>query len=387
MKRHQPQRKSTPVRGAAGVAAEPLVRVRHKKHRKIPRAAFVSLGVVVAVVVGVCAAAAAWIGSLNASMGFDNPVEKEKLISRLAPASTGVAEGESNAFYLLILGSDARGDEVSRSDVNMLVRVDPSAAQVTLVSVPRDTMISIEGQGTQKINAAYAFDGPAGAVDAISTFAGVPISHYAEVHFEELERLIDLLDGIWVDVPEEFTSDSGISFSKGHQRMSGEQALAFARERHHVSGGDFGRAQAQRIIVQAVIDRVLSASPLDMAGYIGEIANCLTTDLSVQDALDLAQQFREAGAPTMYSTICPSYSREVEGVSYVCPMFDEWRMLMQRVDAGLDPNDEAAIVPEAQQNNPELGAASNSPAPRDYEAYASAAGLTTDDVASKEDEQ
>ena len=353
MKRHQPQRKSTPVRGAAGVAAEPLVRVRHKKHRKIPRAAFVSLGVVVAVVVGVCAAAAAWIGSLNASMGFDNPDEKEKLLSRLAPASTGVAEEESNAFYLLILGSDARGDEVSRSDVNMLVRVDPSAAQVTQ-SLPS---------------------------------RGVPISHYAEIHFEELERLIDLLDGIWVDVPEEFTSDSGISFSKGHQRMSGEQALAFARERHHVSGGDFGRAQAQRIIVQAVIDRVLSASPLDMAGYIGEIANCLTTDLSVQDAIDLAQQFREVGAPTMYSTICPSYSREVEGVSYVCPMFDEWRTLMQRVDAGLDPSDEAVTVPEAQQNNPELGAASNSPAPRDYEAYASAAGLTTDDVASKEDEQ
>lgn len=112
-----------------------------------------------------------------------------------------------------IFGSDARkGETASRSDVTMLARIDPEAGVVDLISVPRDTMIDIEGHGTQKINAAYAFGGPSEAVKTLSTFAGVPITHYVEVHFEELKDVVNELGGIQVNVPESFYSDtSGIS--------------------------------------------------------------------------------------------------------------------------------------------------------------------------------
>lgn len=108
-------------------------------------------------------------------------------------------------------------------------------------------MIDIEGHGTQKINAAYAFGGPSEAVKTLSTFAGVPITHYVEVHFEELKDVVNELGGIQVNVPESFYSDtSGISLEAGEQTLDGDQALAFARERHATRAGDFSRAQAQR---------------------------------------------------------------------------------------------------------------------------------------------
>lgn len=354
-----------------------LIRVR-KKRRRGMKIALIVFAVLLAVIVGCAVALMLWVNSLNASMGIEDEGERAQLMEALQPTE----QAESGAFYMLILGSDAReADETSRSDVTMLVRVDPGTGVVDLVSIPRDTMVTIEGHGTQKINAAYAFGGAAGAVNTVSEFAGVPIAHYAEVHFQELEQVVDMLGGIWVNVPESFSAgNGGMTFQQGEQLLNGQQALAFARERYNVSGGDFGRAQAQRIIVQAIIERVLASQPAELPGVIGSLAGCVSTDLSVGDLVGLAQQF-QGGGLTMYSAACPSYSFTQDGVSYACTMFDEWRDMMCRVDAGLDPNDTSAAIPKEQASNLKLGAATNSPAPRSYEALAENAGLTTNDVA------
>ena len=182
-----------------------------------------------------------------------------------------------------------------------------------------------------------------------------------------------------MNVPEAFQAGN-ISFDAGEQKLNGEQALAFARERHNVSGGDFGRAQAQRIIVQAIIKQVLNTPPAELPSIVGKLASSVSTDYSVTDLVSLAQTF-QGKSLVMYSAVCPSYSLSRDGVSYVATMFDEWRAMMQRVDVGLDPNDTEASIPESQTENERLGAASNSPAPRHYAGLAENAGLTTDDVA------
>lgn len=359
---------------------EELVRVKRKKHKGLKRLG-IALAVIAVLVAGCGIALATWINSLNASMGFADREEEEELRRALLPESE---LDDGSAFYILLLGSDAReGDTASRSDVTMLARVDPENAAVDLISIPRDTMVTIEGS-TQKINAAYAFGGASGAVEAVSEFAGVPISHYAEIHFDELEEVVDQLGGVWVDVPESFSAgNGGMSFTEGEQLLSGEEALAYARERYNVSGGDFGRAQAQRQIVEAIIRQVIAAPATELPGLIGKLANSVTTDYSVPDLVTLAQQFIGRDL-TLYSAAVPSYAYNADGVSYVGTMFDEWRAMMQRVDAGLDPNDETAEIPEEQLQNEELGAATNSAAPRDYRAIAESSGLTTDDVAPTE---
>lgn len=368
--------------GGNGDGRDNLVKVRKKRHKGV-KIALIIVGIILALVVAAGVALALWVNSLNSSMSLNE--EDKRALSQVLEQPKATEDGqESSAFYMLILGSDAReGDTASRSDVTMLARIDPDTATVDLISIPRDTMVTIDGQGTQKINAAYAFGGAAGAVQTVSEFAGVPITHYAEVHFDELETVVDTLGGIWVDVPEGFTTSGGVTINAGNQKLNGEQALTFARERYNVSGGDFGRAQAQRIIVEAIINQVLACSPAELPGVIGQLAGSVSTDYSVTDMVALAQQFLGKDT-TIYSAACPSYTLSQDGISYVGTMFDEWQAMMQRVDAGLDPNDTSAEIPEEQASNPDLGAATNSPAPRQYADLVENAGLTTDDVAAVE---
>ena len=321
-------------------------------------------------------AAALFLNSINNSLGFQDEEEAQRVSEVLyTPEVTGDTH---EPFYVLLMGSDSRADSASteRSDVLMLVRVDLDNATIHLISFPRDMMVNIEGYGTNKINAAHAYGGAALTISTVSEFAGVPISHYAEVSFEGLENLVDGIGGVYVNVPQSFQSNvSSVYLEAGEQWLNGEEALMFARERYNVTGGDFGRAQAQRMVVEAMIKQVLSLPATQLPGVVQELANCVTTDLSVSDIVDMALLL-QGKELTIYSNTCPSYATSVDGVSYVCPMFNEFRDLMLRVDAGLDPDDEDAVIPAAQQNNSKLGAASNSPAPRDYYGLAGSLNYT-----------
>ena len=99
-----------------------------------------------------------------------------------------------------------------------------------------------------------------------------------------------------------------MSFNAGNQRLNGAQALAFAREHYNVSGGDFGRAQAQRLVVQGIIKQVLASPPGQLPGLVSSLASSISADLSVTDIVALAQQFQVADL-TLYSAVRPSLSR------------------------------------------------------------------------------
>lgn len=346
----------------------------------------VAVGVVVAALSLGCAAAL-YLHTLDLALtGGMDAAQQDDLAEALQPPKPKAAAPDApaketdepafSAYYVAILGCDARPNEtIARSDVTMLARVDTETGTVHLVSVPRDMMVEIEDHGTQKINAALAFGGPAGAVRALSAFAGVPITHYVELRFEQLVELVDRLGGVTVDVPEGFTSDtSGITLVAGTQTLNGEEALAFARERHAVSSGDFSRAAAQRAIISAIADEVLASPPTEMPSLVGSLAACVTTDYTVAELADTALALKDAGV-TVYSAACPSYSFGEGGISYVGVMYDEWRAMMQRVDAGLDPADESAEIPEPQVGDEDLGAAANARSPRDYSGRVDQAGF------------
>ncbi len=286
-------------------------------------------------------AIALYLSSLDKALSFDDQTEAESLKNALIPVT---AETKDKPFYMLVLGSDAReGDETSRSDVMMLVRVDTATGTITMVSIPRDTMVDLPGHGRSKINAAYAYGGASGAVEAVSSFAGVSITHYAEIHFEELQDLVDTLGGVWVDVPvsndETGSSNTGQQLNAGEQLLNGEQALAFARERYGYTRGDFQRADNQRILAQAIVKSVLATAPLDLPGTVQQLAGCVSTDLSVSDIVSLAQKAQQASGLTFYSAMVPSSTMTIDGVSYVITDQEQWAAMKKRMDAGEDPQD------------------------------------------------
>ena len=375
--------------GPMRVAADQeLVRVRRKrKGSKHYRPLLLGTLAVLSLFVIVIAGVALWGMTLQRSMSIDEG-ERESLQDALAQAadpvtgtSSAPARPESSAFYALLVGSDERdGLYGARGDVLVLVRVDLDNSVIHLVSIPRDTMVTIPGViGTQKINASYHLGdgGAARAVRTISEFAGVPISHYAEVDFVGVQQVVDSLGGVWVDVPEAVTTNSGAYFPAGDQLLDGQRALMLARERYHVTGGDFGRASMQRQIIAAIIRQILQSSPAEVPGLVTKLAEAVSTDYSVPELIQLAMD-ASGTTPTIYSCVCPSYAIDINGVSYVAPMFDRWQDMMRRVDAGLDPNDTSQEIPEPQASDTTLGAAPNSPAEHDYQGLLEDHPFTTD---------
>lgn len=329
---------------------------RKKKRRRLA-VLLVVLALVLALVVFPVIAIWWYVHMIDENIAMRN-AEAEAALSGPEPNSDG-------AFYALLMGSDRRSDkENGRSDSIMLVRVDPKRAQADIISIPRDMMVNIGG-GVSKINAAYSYGGAAGAIRAVSKFAGVPITHYMEVDFSQMVALVDELGGITVNVPESFSGgNGGGSLKAGTQTLNGEQTLVFTRERYKVQGGDFSRAQAQRIVLTAIINKILDQPVTKWPDLVRRFSKGLSTDMSVTDLLSIGQKFYGKSV-TLNTAGCPSYAFEQNGVSYVGVEYEEWQDMMRRTDAGLGPKS-TIDIPEPQASNKKLGAASNAESPKDY---------------------
>lgn len=313
-----------------------------KEARKSGRGKKIAIGVLcslVLVLIGCGAAFAHFINKVDQELSSGKTAEEQEAI---AGALTDRANS-TDPFYMLLLGSDARKDDASmgaRADTSIVARIDPKTNTVTLISIPRDTMIYIDGSGPYKFNAAYSFNGTAGAIKAASKLLNVPISHYAEVNFESLIDLVDVVGGVEVDVPARINDpDAGdIVIEKGVQTLDGEAALVFARSRAYADG-DFTRTSNQRLLIEGLANKVLSLPVDQMPGVIQEAAKCVTTDLSITEIISLAMEFvDDDGELTIYSAMVPSTTTMVDGVSYVVTDETGLKKMMEVVAQGGDPN-------------------------------------------------
>lgn len=250
-------------------------------------------------------------------------------------------------FYVLLLGTDGRpGEEVYRSDSIILARIDPTEKSASLISIPRDTMVVYNGE-TMKINATHAVNGPQGVVEAVNDlcFNGEQkISHYAEINFEGMEDLIDAVGGIDLEATEEVDDPEhlDIKIEKGFQHMNGATALTYARCRYTYADGDFTRMRHQRQVLSALAKKILNdLDPATIMGTVEELSKVVITTLGVQDIVSVANAMRGMDVENdMYVANVPSYADEttnVNGVSYVFVYEDKLAEMMQRLDAGENP--------------------------------------------------
>lgn len=203
----------------------------------------------------------------------------------------------------LLLGVDQRPDDPSppRTDNIIVLTVEPESGNVGMVSVPRDMFVSIPGfDYSGKINTAYPigesskYPGGGGALvkKTVSELLGYPIDYYVKVNFDGFVKIVDLIEGIDVEVPrtihdEEFpTIDYGIEtfhIEAGSQHLDGETALKYARTRH--ADDDFQRAKRQQQVLLAVKDKL--------------VENKLNTTLHLLDLVRLMGDTVEHDIPAM----------------------------------------------------------------------------------------
>lgn len=263
----------------------------------------------------------------------------------------------TDPFYVLLMGVDRSEERAAsaefagdsfRSDSIILARIDPGNTQATLVSIHRDTYIDMGQHGKQKINAAHSLGGASYTVEVISKFAGVPISHYAEIDFDGLKGAIDALGGIEVDVPVEIDdTEAGGYLAAGPQTLTGDQALILCRSRHaydDIGDGDLYRAANQRLVISALARKILSADLVTMASTITTLSQYVTTDLKLADIVVIAQSMQGFDPDTnMYSGMEPTTSQYIDETWYEFCDTVAWEKMMSRVDQGLPPTGEEVV--------------------------------------------
>ena len=318
---------------------------RRRRHRIV--GAIAALAVVATHIAG---SALGFFGNINAMLhsGLDS-----SLWSVLSKVNAG------EPFYMLLLGTDESADRqddeelagVFRSDTIILTRVDPKKQTLTMVSIPRDTKVDLGEYGEQKINAAHAFGGATLAVQAVEDLTGLPISHYAEINFDGFIGLVDALGGVEVDVPMAIDDeDAGGHVDAGLQTLDSWQALTLCRARNAyeevVGSGDLYRAANQRLVLGAIVKKVLSSDPATMANAINSCAQYVRTDLDVNAVLDLANQFRGFDSEQhLYTAVYPVVSEYTDDIWWDIAQEEEWEAMRARMEEGKAPLTEDVVDP------------------------------------------
>ncbi len=170
-------------------------------------------------------------------------------------------------FNIYISGVDTYGsvNKTSRSDVNLVLSVNPKSHEILITSIPRDYYVSLAGKSGLKDKLTHA--GIYGVDTSMQTLANLldtDIDYYVKVNFSSLINIVDTLGGITVNSKYAFTSKDGIDFKKGNNYLDGKKALSFVRERKAFGniGGDRVRGENQQLVLKALIEKALNPSIL-----------------------------------------------------------------------------------------------------------------------------
>lgn len=189
----------------------------------------------------------------------------EQIEENRAPVFTAPKRITTSPFVMYLSGSDTRSTklDVSRSDVNILVVVNPVTKQILLLNTPRDYYVpNPAGGGALDKLTHCGIYGIECSVQALSDLYNVPINFYSQINFTGFETLIDAIDGVTVFSDMSFTAGGETWIQAGENHLYGADALNFARERYNLSGGDNARGKNQMKVIKAVVEKMTSGTTL-----------------------------------------------------------------------------------------------------------------------------
>jgi LCP family protein required for cell wall assembly len=237
-------------------------------------------------------------------------------------SGNGASPGSEN---ILLVGSDTRSDELvgSQSDVIMLVHVDQANNYLSMLSLPRDLRVQVEGNGWRKLNWAYAAGGPALLIKTIQQVTGADIDHYVQMDFHAFTDMTDSLGGVYLEVDRRYPSLSPDeprgSLEPGYQLLDGVHALNYVRYRFDTNY-DFGRMARQQRFLRALRQQAMGWDlGLKLPGLVGGLLDNVATDLGTNDLVGLSRWGIEIDGERMRQVVLRGEGRMIDGVAFaVC---------------------------------------------------------------------
>ncbi len=303
------------------------VRFRPGRLRRWPRRILVGVNVLAAV--SIISVASAY-GYINVQLGRI----KTDGIAALSKTSAG------KPFTMLVVGSDTRsltdgkayGGNLAaggqRSDTIMLARVVPASRQITLMSIPRDLYVPIQGIGQGRINSAFN-SGPELLVQTIQNDLGIPINHYVEMNFDSFRQVTDAIGGVhvWFPTAARDAFSNLVVRQAGCVDLNGDQALSFVRSReyqfyqngefHPEASSDLARIQRQQFFVRRMVDKAQGqfTNPLALNNIVSGVTKNLTVDSGFSTSLivSLAKIFRGISSSSIPTSTLPVKPEVISG--------------------------------------------------------------------------
>jgi LCP family protein required for cell wall assembly len=244
-------------------------------------------------------------------------------LTRVKALADYAGRPDSAGTNWLIVGSDSRADlseqqeqrlatgsaAGGRSDTMMLLHTGGSGT--TLVSLPRDSLVSIPGYGRNRLNAAYSFGGPRLLVRTVEQATGLRIDHYAEIGFDGFVNVVDAVGGVDMCIPQAMNDPkAGLNVKAGCQRLDGRTALGYVRTRA-TPRADLDRVEHQREFFAALMKRVASPTnllnPFRVVELVQALPGALTVDSGdhVWHLVGLARAMRELSSGGGVTTTAP----------------------------------------------------------------------------------
>ena len=207
------------------------------------------------------------------------------------------------------------------SDALVLATLNNEEKSVKLVSIPRDTYTYIPDAGFEdKITHAYGYNGASSTIESVEELLEVPVDYYVRMDFEAFIEVVDALGGVEVNVPYDLSEKDendvagAIVLEKGVQTLNGREALALARTRMY--DNDIQRGKRQQMILEAIMDKIFSASSFMKYGrIIDAVGDHMKTNLTYDDMRSFLE-YAQGGDPNVENITLDGYDDMSTGVYY-----------------------------------------------------------------------
>ena len=291
------------------------------------------IGVLTALVIAIAGVGYMMTYNVNKAVGDSykksNKTTNHNEINNVAPIS------------VLLLGTDT-GDldrtYKGRTDSIMLMTLNPKTKTTTLVSIPRDSMVSIigfESTFPQKLNAAYEYGNSDTSIETVSKWLNVPINYYATINMAGIQKIVDQIGGIDVVPPFSFNYE-GASFTGGKkQHLNGFEALKFSRMRYDDPNGDYGRQTRQRLVIEALLNKSKSVNTVLNTKLLKTASENVSTNFKTSELLTMAKSYTSS-LNNIKTDHLQGNGKMVDGVSYEFVPQSEKQRVTDELRSSLD---------------------------------------------------
>lgn len=224
---------------------------------------------------------------------------------------------------ILLVGVD-NGEFVKRSDTIALLHLSPNQETIALLSIPRDTLVNIPGKGLMKINHAYARGGMRLLKKTVSTFLELPVKYHIQVSTTGLAEALDAIGGVEVEVDKDlsYTDNAGglhINLKKGVQKLSGQEAVGYARFRRDFEG-DIGRIRRQQRLIHASLEQIRKNMSISVfLKVLPKLNQMVETNLPMSKMISLARLGFNLETIDLKRLVLPGEVSMWRGISYWKP--------------------------------------------------------------------